>query len=187
MRRFTKLLLAVAAGSSLILECGLTEARAGLFGRRLQRQDAEVSAETVYPEEAAGLYRRGASYPRLQSAQGAYVTTEAGAPLVNVRHLEGTTAGFMALHDPSCCAPAVRKPCCPPPPIKQVLTFCHPCTCCNVCVEVCLPGCCVGCPKVCFRKHTLLGCGMYTYEWPCGHVAKIRFWKNGGVSVRQHD
>lgn len=90
-----------------------------------------------------------------------------------------------------CCKPNVcykycglRKACCDPclPPIKQTLTFCHPCTGCKVDVDLCLPGCCTGCPKVCHRR-TLIGCGAVTYEWCCGVSATIRFQKCGDVTV----
>lgn len=124
----------------------------------------------------------------------------APAQLVEVTHWEGAMGGFAGLYDPSCCAPApkccshrhglfrrrCRECCTPPPSIKQTLTFCHPCTGCKVHVDVCIPGCCTGPPRVCYRD-TIIGCGMYTYEWCCGHTVKVRFLKCGDVRVRQHD
>lgn len=103
---------------------------------------------------------------------------------------------------PSCCAPVpsscCQTPCCRPnvcyrgcntaccdpckPPIKQTLTFCHPCTGCKVAVDVCLPGCCTGCPSV-SERCTLIGCGAVTYRWCCGFSATVRFARCGDVTV----
>src|SRR5688572_8142486 len=70
-----------------------------------------------------------------------------------------------------CCAPA---PCCIPcpPPVKQCITVCHPCTGCPVQVEVCLPACCQGAPSVCCRR-TLFGAGAVDLEWCCGYTAVV--------------
>ena len=80
---------------------------------------------------------------------------------------------------PICCPPP-----CPPPPIKVCLNVQNP-ACCTQCttVEVCIPGCCEGPPKVCSRCG-ILGRGIVTYEWCCGHRVTVVFTALGTVRVR---
>lgn len=147
---------------------------------------AIIALATVPAEsDAAGLFRR--------APVGNFMLT-------SVATTSGTAGGV----SPNCCAPVpavccntpccrpnvcyvergCRKVCCDPcqPPIKQTLTFCHPCTGCKVAVDVCLPGCCTGCPQV-SERCTLIGCGAVTYQWCCGFSATVRFARSGDVTV----
>ncbi len=79
---------------------------------------------------------------------------------------------------PDCC-PA---PC--PPTKTLVLNVTNP-ACCHdhACVKVCVPACCDGPPKVCARCG-ILGRGIVTYEWCCGHRVTVVFTARGTVRVR---
>jgi hypothetical protein len=71
-----------------------------------------------------------------------------------------------------------------PPPKVLVLNVKNP-ACCGdyACVKVCVPGCCEGPPKVCARCG-VLGRGIVTYQWCCGHQVTVVFTAFGGVRVR---
>jgi len=102
--------------------------------------------------------------------------------LVNVQHVSGPQGGFSGRYVKT--ASYKQVPCCDPclPPIKQRLTFCHPCTGCKVSVDVCIPGECTDCPLVTCRN-TLFGSGLVRYDWCCGYSVIIRFTAHGGVRV----
>jgi hypothetical protein len=82
---------------------------------------------------------------------------------------------------PAPCAPGYV---CPPPPKVVVLNVKNP-ACCGdyACVKVCVPGCCEGPPTVCARCG-VLGRGIVTYRWCCGHQVTVVFTALGGVRVR---
>lgn len=89
-----------------------------------------------------------------------------------------------------CCEPAcppVCEPVCPPvcePKVPVTLTFCHPVTGCPLCAEVCVPACCAAeCPKKDYRC-ALIGVGVYTFTWCCGHEVKIRLMHHNKLIVK---
>lgn len=140
------------------------------------------------------------SAPAESDALGLFRRAPAGNfMLTSVATTSETTGGIT----PNCCVPVppaccesscyrpcvnyVDRSCCRScdscqPPIKQTLTFCHPCTGCKVAVDVCLPACCKGCPQV-YERCTLIGCGAVTYQWCCGFSATLRFARCGDVTV----
>ncbi|MBW3598223.1 MAG: hypothetical protein KY475_13250 [Planctomycetes bacterium] len=84
--------------------------------------------------------------------------------------------------------PAAFAPHYCPPPAPATKTLClkvqNP-ACCHDCatVKVCVPCCCEGPPKVCARCG-VLGRGIVTYEWCCGHRVTVVFTALGTVRVR---
>ena len=92
-------------------------------------------------------------------------------------------AGADAMAARAACPPGyVCKPA--PPPQVLVLNVKNP-ACCGdyACVKVCVPGCCEGPPTVCARCG-VLGRGIVTYRWCCGHQVTVVFTALGGVRVR---
>jgi hypothetical protein len=69
------------------------------------------------------------------------------------------------------------------PPKTLVLNVKNP-ACCGdyACVRVCVPGCCEGVPHVCSRCG-ILGRGIVTYNWSCGHRVTVVFTAMGTVRV----
>lgn len=84
---------------------------------------------------------------------------------------------------PACVAPNLCPPPCPP--TKTILLDVQNPACCHDCttVKVCVPACCEGPPKVCARCG-VLGRGIVTYEWCCGHRVTVVFTAVGTVRVR---
>jgi hypothetical protein len=78
-------------------------------------------------------------------------------------------------------------PYCPPPcaPTKTIVLNVKNPACCGdgACVKVCVPACCEGPPQVCARCG-VLGRGIVTYEWCCGHRVTVVFTALGTVRVR---
>ncbi len=79
-------------------------------------------------------------------------------------------------------AECFRVPCAP---TKTLLLQVKNPACCtdSACVKVCVPACCEGAPKVCARCG-VLGRGIVTYEWCCGHRVTVVFTAMGTVRVR---
>jgi hypothetical protein len=93
--------------------------------------------------------------------------------------LAGANAGAASR---AACPPGyVCKPA--PPPKVLVLNVKNP-ACCGdyACVKVCVPACCEGAPTVCSRCG-ILGRGIVTYQWCCGHHVTVVFTAFGGVRV----